>query len=442
MKLTSRLLLPLGLAAVMFGAARASAADPAGSEHPLIVHEWGTFTSFSGSDGIQLDYRPLTVSDLPEFVYSDFTLSGLSKRRVFARQRMETPVTYFYSDVERDVRVSVAFPRGRLTEFYPPPLTQRLAAANDGLPQAIEQVDWGNVHIIPQSSLTTHVADAKVADRLNRHIAAGLVPWMDDDNPYYRARETDSALLFVRREADQNAPFSQAAFDFHGDHFEKFLFYRGTGNFTLPVTVQALGNDRVRITNLSPGDLHGAIVVHNDGQQLRMKFAGDIPGNGGVEAALPAAAEITGDPAQDLDAKLVEVLTAEGLYEKEAKAMVNTWRHSWYNEPGMRVLFLVPQVITDTVLPLTVEPKPEQTIRVLVARMEFLTPEDEQHLLTLIRKSACEGAEQRTALMEDLQRRGRLAEPAIQHVAKSTDDPMVQSEAERVRRVLLGQEAG
>src|SRR5258708_29049188 len=25
----------------------------------LIVHEWGTFTNFAGSDGVYLDYRPL-----------------------------------------------------------------------------------------------------------------------------------------------------------------------------------------------------------------------------------------------------------------------------------------------------------------------------------------------------------------------------------------------
>lgn len=418
------------------------AADPADTKPPLIVHEWGTFTSFSGSDGIQLDYRPLTDSDLPAFVYGDQFLNIFTKRRVFARQRMETPVTYFYSDVERDVKVSVAFPKGRLTEFYPPPLSVKRAAAPEALAQPIEEVNWGSVHILPQSSLVTHVANPDVADRLNRHVAAGLVPWMDDDNPYYRARETDSALLYVRRTADPNGEFVQGAYDYQGDHFEKFLFYRGTGNFTLPVTVQALGKDRVRIANLGPGDLHGAIVVRNDGQQIRMTYAGNIPGNGEIEATLPSLTEPAGDPTAQLDAQLVEVLTAEGLYEKEARSMVNTWRHSWYHEPGTRVLFLVPQVITDTVLPLTIEPAPDQMVRVLVARMEFLTPEDEQHLQALIQQSATGGDEQRAVLMEDLRLRGRLAEPAVLHVSKIAEDPKVRTEAERVQRVLRGEEAG
>ena len=95
------------------------------------MHEWGTFTSFAGSDGVNLEFRPLVDSDLPAFVYSPASRFEFTKRSIFARQRMETPVTYFYSDVERDVNVSVAFRQGRLTEFYPPPLTHQSKLAAD-----------------------------------------------------------------------------------------------------------------------------------------------------------------------------------------------------------------------------------------------------------------------------------------------------------------------
>ena len=81
-------------------------AVPAGEK--LVVHEWGTFTSFAGSNGVKLEFRPLVDSDLPLFVLDRWTNDGnvdprfaLSKRRVRSRQRMETPVIYFYSDVER-----------------------------------------------------------------------------------------------------------------------------------------------------------------------------------------------------------------------------------------------------------------------------------------------------------------------------------------------------
>lgn len=40
--------------------------DPA--DERFLVHEWGTFTSFAGSDGAKLEFRPLVDNDLPPFV--------------------------------------------------------------------------------------------------------------------------------------------------------------------------------------------------------------------------------------------------------------------------------------------------------------------------------------------------------------------------------------
>ena len=37
----------------------------------LVVHEWGTFTSIAGKNGVALEWRPLNgASDLPKFVNS------------------------------------------------------------------------------------------------------------------------------------------------------------------------------------------------------------------------------------------------------------------------------------------------------------------------------------------------------------------------------------
>src|SRR5687768_17672025 len=95
---------------------------PANEDNKLIVHEWGTFTSYSGADGGRLEFRPLFDDDLPDFVQDRSTASGLgllSKVSYRALVRMETPITYFYTKQPRDVRVKVGFPEGLLTEFYP-----------------------------------------------------------------------------------------------------------------------------------------------------------------------------------------------------------------------------------------------------------------------------------------------------------------------------------
>jgi len=68
-------------------------------------------------------------SDLPAFVFDrekESALLGVREQRsVFSKSgyvtkiRMETPVTYFYTDEPALVDVRVDFPKGLLTEFLP-----------------------------------------------------------------------------------------------------------------------------------------------------------------------------------------------------------------------------------------------------------------------------------------------------------------------------------
>jgi hypothetical protein len=87
-----------------------------GSEN-LTVHEWGTFTSVAGDQGQAVEWLPLaTESDLPCFVNQ--SKAGL-KDYLFGTVRMETPVIYFYASREMKVNVTVGFPKGWITEWYP-----------------------------------------------------------------------------------------------------------------------------------------------------------------------------------------------------------------------------------------------------------------------------------------------------------------------------------
>jgi hypothetical protein len=54
--------------------------------------------------------------------------------------------------------------------------------------------------------------------------------------------------------------------------------------------------------------------------------------------------------------------------------MVNTWQDQWFNEEGTRVLYLLPRSWTDQILPLAIEPKPDEIVRVMVGRAELITP--------------------------------------------------------------------
>ena len=108
--------------ACICGAFLASSMATAGPKPAkLIVHEWGTFTNFAGSDGAYLDYRPSIGSDLPGFVFDrdkqnvlqrTINIASFTKVSLYSRSRMETPVTYFYTDEPMALKVRVDFPQG------------------------------------------------------------------------------------------------------------------------------------------------------------------------------------------------------------------------------------------------------------------------------------------------------------------------------------------
>src|ERR1044071_3071238 len=75
----------------------------------LVVHEWGTFLSMSGSDGVALDGMYHEEHALPAFVHSR-TRDQLHLHS--ASLKGETPVIYFYTDHEQKVGVTVHFPKG------------------------------------------------------------------------------------------------------------------------------------------------------------------------------------------------------------------------------------------------------------------------------------------------------------------------------------------
>jgi hypothetical protein len=164
---------------------------------------------------------------------------------------------------------------------------------------------------------------------------------------------------------------------------DKFLFYRGVGTFDMPLSVKAAagGKFTVNWTGKAPeGDL---ILVQVKAGKIRFQqFGLEKKAKGGATADVQVPA-VDATP-KELGDALVKLLTAKGLYEKEAKAMVKTWSSAWFGEEGTRVLYILPTDLTDELLPLKVEPKPAELKRVLVGRHDVLTPEREKEIDTWV----------------------------------------------------------
>jgi hypothetical protein len=324
------------------------------------------------------------------------------------------------------VNVRVGFPQGLLTEFYPPVEQMKPAFNwfNESQPLSDSLLDWGKVWIIPENRLQVHVADSQLAQRLQARAIQRLLPASNDHPHYAHARETDSALVYVERPGDEKRPVAPK-----GLFFEKFLFYRGVGNFELPLKVAALPGERFEVHNTGTDPIRSLFLVTVEGKQLRFARAA------AVEAGqmLSLTQSQTTSSSDELAEKVVAALVAEKLYEKEARAMVNTWRSSWFGEDGTRLFYLLPRPITDALLPLEIDPVPDDVVRVMVGRLEIMRPEDESRVTTLVKQSAQDRAAAGEKCAENPQSKpyvipdailqlGRLAEPALVRVKAIASD--------------------
>ena len=344
----------------------------AATENNLVVHEWGTFTSIAGKDGVALEWRPLNGPvDLPKFVHTiqkvDAGLRNALKADLRAVVRMETPVIYFYSNNEMDVSLKVDFPKGKITEWYP---QARLVSTG---------INWGRFKVMPGAAIN--------------------LPAEYSPSHYFAARETDSAPVQVC--STDGKPAQQ----------EKFLFYRGVGTFDLPLAVK-LDGDKLLLKSLSKNKIERLIVFENRGGKVGYRMLDAFTGETTSERpTLDANIEL-------LISDLKQTLVAAGLYEKEADAMIKTWRTSWFEE-GMRVFYVLPRATTDTVLPIDIDPKPTQLVRVLVGRAEVITPEMEKSVQKQVKMLGDPSPGVREEAMLTIRKYGRFSEPILKRILEN-----------------------
>jgi hypothetical protein len=356
------------------------AADPAPKDSAappgvqgLVVHEWGTFSTFSGSNGKNLKFDPYD-NDLPGFVHGYQPRNSKSGPQG-GKISLETPVLYFYSERPLSASVQVEFPHGTITEWYPH--AQRTN----------HQLVWKWIKVLPQEKVK--------------------LPNETTPSRYYAARETEAAPLQVLFRPDNGEV---------GTEQEKFLFYRGVGDFDMPLSVRALGSGKLSVewNGKGPeGDLI-LIQVHEDKvrfQPFRLDHV--LPGSVQGDVQLPDSDSTV----EKLSEAMVTRLTDRGLFEPEAKAMVKTWRSAWFGEEGTRVLYFLTEGLTDQFLPLHVEPKPNALLRVLVGRHDVLTPEREKQIdawVTTPNRPTQDLEDDQRAAWEELCKLGRYRNATIE----------------------------
>jgi len=388
----------------------------------LDVHEWGTFTTFNGSDGVAVAWYLHELAEVPSFVGSTtfrlpsgIQLAGktgtaqgtprptpaapnslkvatvteapapasqrltkvgtgtLTLGIIPARIRMETPVVYFYPQKAMPVKVDVRFDEGTLTEYYPLPSTTAIG----------QETVW-------QGELRPPTDPE----------GARLLPSMKGETGenYGHAREVPDAWYF---RATQPTIKPERA-------WEKFIFYRGSGTRVPPLEARATGPHTVQLRAVDAQDPADRAIDweaesgHSHWGSSTWAFALQVEAGRARWKALPSLQQSSAAPMKDgvsveltqeepldqadaeLSAAVTEKLITSGLTPSEAAAMVATWRTFWFREPGTRIVGLIPQTWVDQVLPLHIEPAPQTLRRVFVGRWELITPDQEKLMADML----------------------------------------------------------
>ncbi|MEW6283059.1 MAG: hypothetical protein AB1758_30885 [Candidatus Eremiobacterota bacterium] len=354
------LFLLLALVAAFFERPR-----PQGSE--LILHEWGTFTCLQDETGQALGGINTDDEPVPDFVHS---LGPIVRNRTDSKGtgapvlpgvtlRLETPVVYIYPSVQDPhprLDLHVEFRGGWLTQFYP----AATRADAPGLPDALSsrtvgRLEWDGIQVgTPESGPST-------------------------DLPVWTApRLAGAPGLTV------------------GQEHESYLFYRGVGHLDSPLRIRA---NRLATSTVPVARLWVA-HIRADGTTAYRRVEGPVGAN---QVALPAPEGFSAGNLARLRLELQAALEADGLYEREAVAMLKTWEVSYFQSPGLRVFYLVPRVWTDQVLPLHLS-VPAQVERVMMGRVELISPE-QREVLERMRGGRAEE--------DDYRRLGRFAEALL-----------------------------
>jgi len=317
----------------------APASDPASG---LIVHEWGTFTSVQDAAGKSHPGLHHEDEELPAWVYRrdpgpNAYFEILPEEPL---QQLETPVVYFHAPEAVDVRVEVDFPEGIISQWFP--------AATSYTPELFAM----------------------------RAIAGGFMRWdvtVDPDIDAADFLDVDPQEIWAPSRNVRSTPVRYAN-PAGGDELEQFIFYRGLGQFDLPVRVTAPNDTQVVVKNDSDDDLAALVLLRSTGDTGAVSVLGGLSAGASLKAAVPGVFEPWPVFVDKAHAALKEAIMTTGLYDDETEAMVDTWTRSWFGNPGLRVLYLVPRAWTDRLLPMRVTPAPKELVRTLVGRIEVLTP--------------------------------------------------------------------
>ena len=365
--------------------------DPNPSAKGLVLHEWGVYRVNEDADFASADMRSIW-DDLPPFVYGHIKGRAVPQHWG-AIEIFDRPIIFFHAETPTVLRLKVDFPGGMAGVWYP--ATERPAVMGlEKQPQPNASLEWAlGVKRCPQGWSPKSPTPVEIPDK----------HW------FARLRQVKSDEIFSHYSPNPNDV-----------ERERFVYYDGLfpqGKW-VNLTVQ---NDRISLTNRVKHPVFDATIVdRRDGGKVRIgRIARLNAGETIKDVALTEvdASRFTSDAAGTLGNQLV----AAGLFEEEARALIDLWKRELFETSGLNLFYRIPQEEYDARLPLTWTPKPESVVRVGLIYHGHLEPDFAERVLELVKKLDAPKFADRDAAMKALLSIGPAALVQLQRLREQKD---------------------
>jgi hypothetical protein len=361
----------------------ASAAEPNPPRKGLAVHEWGVFRVSQDGDFANAELRA-EWDQLPPFVY------GYIKGRVVpqhwgAVEIRLRPLVFFHSDKPELVQVRVGFPGGMPGVWYPA-TSQPSIEGSAKQPRTGSSLEWIiGVKAPPDGWLPRSPTPAEI----------------DGDHWFAKARRVKCDEVFAKFGPRQNDV-----------EREKFIYYDGIFPATKGLKISVDG-DKVSLTSQVAHPVFDVTIVDRRGDKPRIGRIDKLDAKASIDEVVWIEADASRFVAESAQ-KLTSQLVAAGLFDDEAKLLVDCWKKDMFERPGLHAFYRIPQSAYDAQMPLTVTPKPDSTVRVGLIFHGHLEPDFADRILELVKQLDAQRFADRDAAMRKFVEIGPAALVQIQ----------------------------
>jgi hypothetical protein len=363
-------------------------ADEPGKAEPLprkglVVHEWGIFRVHNDIDLANADMRAVW-DGLPKFVYGQ--VSGRDLPRFWRNvELVDKPVLFFHSPDPIDVELRIDFPTGFPGVWWPGTQTPAIRygtltpAAKDGEP--FRFLEWQLSLKEPPKGMRKDVAMHPVEDK---HWVKTL-----------RAVQADDVFARV---GEQN----------QGCERERFVYYDGLlprGKW-VEITVE---KEKIALANRAEHPVFDVTVVdRRTAGHTRVARMAKLDSKATIKELEFKEEDAKDWPASGHDA-LTRQLKDAGLFEDEAKSLVELWKEELFSSPGLTLFYRLPQEEYDRLLPLKMKPRPEKLARVGLVQHPHCEPDLAERVAALAKDLDNDDFETRERAQNRLDEIGRAA---------------------------------